>query len=81
MARHDQTPNLGEAQLDGDQVVRLLTSGRARTFEEAEEIYLSENLQEVYRLLASPLSNEELATHPLIQLLYFRGSRGWEDSL
>lgn len=75
------TPTFGDSRLDDDPVVQLLLSGRAQTFEEAEEIYLNENLPAVYRLLASPLSNAELAQHPLIRMIYFRGSRGWEDSL
>jgi hypothetical protein len=71
---------LGDPELDDDPVVQLLLSGRAETFDAAEEMYLNENLPAIYRLLASPLSNEELARHPLIRMLYFRGSRGWEDS-
>jgi hypothetical protein len=66
---------------EDDPVAQLLLSGEAQTFEEAEEIYLDRSMPEIYRLLASPLTNEELAAHPLIRLLYFRGSRGWEDSL
>jgi hypothetical protein len=41
---------------------------------------LYESLPEIYRLLASSMSHEELAEHPLIQLLCFRGCRRWEDS-
>jgi hypothetical protein len=66
---------------DNDPIVRLLISGEAQTFEEAEEVYLDRSLPEVYRLLASSMTNDELANHPLMRLLYFRGSRGWEDSL
>jgi hypothetical protein len=69
------------ADFENDPVAELLLSGQAQTFEEAEEMYLDRSLPEIYRLLASALSNEELAEHPLIRLLYFRGSRGWEDSL
>jgi hypothetical protein len=81
MADELNIPQLGDSSLDDDPVVQLLLSGRASTFEAAEEMYLDQNLPAVYRLLASPLSNEELAQHPLIRMLYFRGSRGWEDSL
>jgi hypothetical protein len=44
-------------------------------------MYLDSSLPEIYRLLASPLSNEELFEQPLIQMLYYRSGRGWEDSL
>ena len=74
-------PKLGDARLDDDPIVQLLLSGRAATFEAAEEMYLDQNLSAAYRLLASSLSNEDLAHHPLIDMLYFRGGRGWEDSL
>lgn len=76
-----RTPLLGDPHLDADPVVQHLLAGRADTFEAAEELYLSESLSAIYRLLASPISNEELAQHPLMQLLHFRGGRGWEDSL
>ena len=68
-------------ELDNDPVFRLLLSGAAQNLDEAEEMYLDASLPELYRLLASPLTNEELSRHPLIRLLLFRGSRGWEDSL
>jgi hypothetical protein len=64
-----------------DPVVELLLSGRARTVEEAEEMYLDASIPEVLRLAASDLSDAEFRAHPLIQLLLARGSRGWEDSL
>jgi hypothetical protein len=81
MSSDQDTPKLGDPRLDDDPVVQLLLSGRAETFEAAEELYLNENMREVYRLLASRLTNEDLMQHPLFQMLYFRGSRGWEDSL
>jgi hypothetical protein len=71
----------GNDDLENDPVTRLLLTGQAQTFEEAEEMYLDNSPPEIYRLLASAMSNEELAAHPLIQLLYFSGSRGWEESL
>lgn len=77
----DLPQKLGGPKLDDDPVVRLLLSGQAQTFEEAEEMYLDSSLPEIYRLLASPLSNEELFEQPLIQMLYYRSGRGWEDSL
>jgi hypothetical protein len=77
----DESFPVSDADLMSDPVAALLLSGEAQTFEEAEEIYLERSLPEIYRLLESPISNKELAEHPLIRLLYFRGSRGWEDSL
>jgi hypothetical protein len=69
------------AALEQDPVIRLLLEGRAQTVAEAEEMYLNASLPEVYRLLQSPLSNEELAQHPLLVMFRRHGSRGWEDSL
>lgn len=64
-----------------DPVIQLLLDGRAKSVHEAEEMHLNSSLSEVYRLLASPLSDEELVRHPLLALLRSHGSRGWEDSL
>ena len=64
-----------------DPVMRLILTGKARDLDEAEEMYLDESIPEILELLGSPISNEELEHHPLIQLLRRRGSRGWEDSL
>ena len=64
-----------------DPVIQRLLRGDAQTLHEAEEKYLDAALPEILRLLGSPLSNDELARHPLIQLLLAHGSRGWEDSL
>jgi hypothetical protein len=69
------------ADLDKDPVLHLLLTGEAQTVAEAEEMYLNASLPEVVRLLQSPLSNEELARHPLLVLFRRHGSRGWEDSL
>ncbi len=63
-----------------DPVLRLILDGRARTLDEAEEIYLDESLPEILALLGQPIPDEELAEHPLITLLRVRGSRGREDS-
>lgn len=71
----------GIPEIDNDPVIRLIWSGQARTLHEAEEMYLDASLPEVYRLLESKLSNEELANHPLLQMMRSHGSRGWEDSL
>jgi hypothetical protein len=70
----------GDSKLDDDPVLRILLSGRAKTAEEAEDLYLDESLPEVYRLLARGLPPDELMKHPLMQMLCYRGSRGWEDS-
>ena len=70
-----------EANILSDPVARLLLDGRAATPSEAEQHYLEENLDEVLRLVQSPLSEEEFRRHPLITILFSHGSRGWEDSL
>ena len=64
-----------------DPVERLLLTGRARTVHEAEEMYLDSAYPQVLALLESPLSNEELGTHPLFLLYRSHGSRPREDSL
>jgi hypothetical protein len=64
-----------------DPVLRLILAGKARTLDEAEEIYLDESLPELLELLRKPIPDEELADHPLMTLLRVRGSRGREDSL
>ena len=64
-----------------DPVIQLILSGRARCFEEAEELFLNESLPAIVELIGSPLSNEELENHPLMVLLRSRGMRGREDSL
>jgi len=65
----------------GDPVADLILAGRAGSVEEAEELYLDEHLDEVFALVESTLSDDELRRHPLIALLLSRGSRGFEDSL
>jgi hypothetical protein len=65
----------------GDPVADLILTGRASTVEEAEELYLDSNIDEVIRLVNGPMSDEELRRHPLIHLLLSKGSRPWEDSL
>lgn len=64
-----------------DPVIQLILSGRARTFEEAEELFLNESLPTIVELIGSPLSNNELENHPLMVLLRSHGMRGREDSL
>jgi hypothetical protein len=64
-----------------DPVLRLILDGRAATLHEAEELYLDASLDEISRLIASPMDNETLLRHPLMQLLASHGNRGWEDSL
>ncbi len=64
-----------------DPVARLLLDGTASTPSEAERLYLEEHLDEIFSLVPSELSDEEFRRHPLIQMLFSHGSRGWEDSL
>jgi hypothetical protein len=64
-----------------DPVIRLIFTGKARNLDEAEEMYLDESLPEIIELLRLPIPDEELARHPLMTLLRFRGSRGREDSI
>jgi hypothetical protein len=64
-----------------DPVIRLLYSGEAYTLYEAEEKYLDAAIPAILELLESPLTNEELARHPLLSLILAHGSRGWEDSI
>jgi hypothetical protein len=68
-------------ELNHDPVLHLLLTGRAQTVAEAEELVLNGSLPEVIRLLQSPLSDEELGSHPLLVMYRRHGSRGWEDSL
>lgn len=64
----------------GDPVADLLVAGRASTLDEAEDLFLRENLDVLLELVDSSLSESEFRRHPLVQLLLARGSRGWEDS-
>ena len=64
-----------------DPVERLLLEGSAETVFEAEEKYLDAAYPEALALLASPLSDDELAGLPLFQLYRSYGSPGREDSL
>ena len=73
---NDEVPGVTD-----DPILRLILAGKARTLDEAEEMYLDESLPEVLELLREPIPNEELAEHPLMTLLRVRGSRGREDSL
>jgi hypothetical protein len=66
---------------ENEPVIELLLSGQARTVEEAEELYLDTHLDDVVRLVESPLSEAEFRRHPLIVLLMSHGSRAREDSL
>jgi hypothetical protein len=76
----DQPPELLPGVTD-DPVIQLLLRGEATSLHEAEEKFLDQALPEILALLASPLSNEELSRHPLLQLVLAHGSRGWEDSI
>lgn len=77
MSRSDDPPS----DLDHDPIFQLLVSGQARNLREAEELYLDAALPEALALLAGPLSDDELARHPLMIMYRTHGSRGWEDSL
>ena len=76
--RFDDEPIPG---VTDDPVLRLILAGKAKTLDEAEEIYLDESLPEVLELLRQPIPDDELARHPLLTLLRVRGSRGREDSI
>jgi hypothetical protein len=73
-------PEAGPGVTD-DPVLRLIFDGRAKTLHEAEEMYLDASLNEIERLIAGPLDNDELMRHPLMRLLLAHGQRGWEDSV
>ncbi len=73
---NDEVPGVTD-----DPILRLILAGKARTLDEAEEMYLDGSLPEVLELLRKPIPDEELAEHPLMTLLRVRGSRGREDSL
>jgi hypothetical protein len=73
---HDHIPGVTD-----DPVIQFLLRGEAQTLHEAEEKYLDAAIPEVLELLAGPMSNRELARHPLLNLMRTHGSRGWEDSL
>jgi hypothetical protein len=73
---HEHIPGVTD-----DPVIRLLLRGEAHTLHEAEEKYLDAAIPEILDLLRGPLSNQELARHPLLNLVLAHGSRGWEDSL
>lgn len=64
-----------------DPVERMLLTGEAATVFEAEQKYLDAAYPEALTLLASDLSDEELANHPLLCLYRSHGSPGREDSL
>jgi hypothetical protein len=64
-----------------DPVIQLLLCGEVETLHEAEEKYLDAAIPEILDLLSGPLSNDELAGHPLLNLVLTHGSRGWEDSV
>jgi hypothetical protein len=73
---HEHIPGVTD-----DPVIQLLLRGEAETLHDAEEKYLDSAIPEILELLAGSLSNEELAGHPLLNLVLAHGSRGWEDSI
>ncbi len=64
-----------------DPVVRMLLTGEATTVFEAEEKFLDASYPDALSLLTSPLSDKELAEHPLFRLYRSYGSPPREDSL
>jgi hypothetical protein len=64
-----------------DPVERMLLTGEATTVFEAEEKFLDSSYPEALSLLASSLSDEKLAEHPLFRLYRSYGSPSREDSL
>jgi hypothetical protein len=68
-----------------DPIMELLLTGQATTAREAERKFLNDNVEliteQVLKLVASNLSEDELSLHPLTMLLRSQGSRHWEDSL
>jgi hypothetical protein len=73
--------NVDFPEVTDDPVLHLILTGEARNLDEAEELYLDRSLPQIMELIGSPLSNQDLERHPLMQLLLRRGMRGWEDSL
>jgi hypothetical protein len=64
-----------------DPVKRFLLSCEAVSLAEAEERVLDSSLDVVSELLRGPLTDDELAAHPLLALYRTRGSRPREDDL
>ena len=68
-----------------DPIMELLLTGQVSTASEAERKFLNDNVdlitEQVLKLVASNLSEDELSLHPLTLLLRGHGSRHWEDSL
>ena len=69
------------ASFNNDPVFQLLLSGQAKTLHDAESQHLDAVIPDILVLLRGPLSNSELAKHPLLNLMLAHGSRGWEDSI
>ena len=76
-----ETPRTGEIESVADAVERLLLQDPSLTVFTAEEKFLDAAYPDSLALLASPLSDDELAAHPLFQLYRSYGSPGREDSL
>jgi hypothetical protein len=72
--------NVEEDPILADPVIRLIYLGRAKSLDEAEELYLDESMPEILSLVGSSMSNAELQEHPLPRLLYSRRMRRREDS-
>jgi hypothetical protein len=64
-----------------DPVLQLILIGKAKSLDEAEEMYLDESMPQILELLRSSIADDELVRHPILRLLRVRGSRGREDSL
>ena len=80
MGRDERTP-LDAAEFADDPVLRHVFTGRAKTLDEAEELYLDESLPDILELIATCRDDADLVRHPLMTLLRSRGMRGREDSL
>jgi hypothetical protein len=75
-AEFEQIPGITD-----DPVMRLVFSGQAKTYRDAEDFYLNQSLGEIASLAGSDMTDEELAQHPLFQMLVRNATPGWEDSL
>jgi hypothetical protein len=69
-----------EGALD-DPILGYLLRGEASSLYEAEDMYLNASLPRILELVGSPISNEELMRHPLLELLLAHSSAEREDSM
>ncbi len=64
-----------------DRIFEIYLRGDAQSLYEAEDRYLDMVLPEILELIGSPLTNAELAEHPIMKMLFEHGSRPREDSI